>query len=194
MLRPITITVTVAAALLVAGCVSRPTISSETFAPNELAALEAFFRYFFDHNVSGKQKNAAAYCLFLRQASSDVMNPDVTFLARFSDVGKPVRAGSRFREGHDLRFDAGIVARKSETHFQIKGGYFEGIMSGSHGLYDVRFERGAWKVSRNPDYIELITNRPNKALEPASTFGPAPAGAGAAPATVVAHARSYARL
>src|SRR5688500_10273206 len=77
MLRPITVTVVIA--LFVAGCVSRPTISSETFAPNELAALEAFFRYFFDHNVSGKKKNASAYCLFLRQANSDVMNPDAAF-------------------------------------------------------------------------------------------------------------------
>jgi hypothetical protein len=161
-----------AVVLIAAGCASHPTLHSHAFAPNELAALEAFFRYFFAHNASGKQASAAAYCLFLRKDHSDVRNPDFAFLARFfSDVGKAVRAGNRFREGSDLLFEAGIVDRKSDTHFQIMGGYYEGFMSGSRGLYDVRFERGAWHVTRNPDYIELITKKPNKAPEPTSTSG-----------------------
>lgn len=116
---------------------------------------EAVFRYQFDHNASGLQRSAHAYCLALGDKGAD---PSEGFIKRFAHNKPPVRkasachiaSSSALVENHTgrpaLLFRIANITRISDTEFRVNGGYYEGNVSSSGNGYTVRNEGGRWSV------------------------------------------------
>jgi len=158
-------------ALLSLGCAHRPKLNSfasSSYPVEELAAIEAIYRHLFDHNYSAMQKRAKAYCLSIVEANLE-LEPDKDFLARFADVQIPIHGRSRFRPGLDLIFQVSAITKIDSGLYRIEAGYYEGPVSGSRTVFDVRLINGKWHVSKDPDALELISKRANKAPEPTTT-------------------------
>lgn len=123
---------------------------------------EAVFRYQFDHNASGQQRSAHAYCLALGDKDAD---PSEDFIKRFAHNKPPVRKASAChiasssalldsRTGKSaLLFRITKITRISDTEFRVNGGYYEGNMSSSGNNYTVRKEGGGWSVTEDTTMV-----------------------------------------
>lgn len=117
-------------------------------APSHAAAepeiFEAVFRYQFDHNASGMQKQAERYCLYLPGEKS----PDAAFLQRFAGNQPPVVAANQCegRSGKNLFFRINRLQWHRDNEVWVRGGYFEGNLSSSIESYRVLFKNGKWVV------------------------------------------------
>lgn len=118
---------------------------------------EAVFRYLFDHNGSGQQKNAHAYYLGVGEKADD---PTDQFMKRFSDHRPPVRKRSSCSSGDDgvrdkitgeqgLIFHVGSIKWISDTEVEVYGGHYEGTLGASGHTYMVKKENGKWKVTED---------------------------------------------
>jgi len=137
-------------ALSIAGCASNsPATSSPDAAPSHAAAepeiFEAVFRYQFDHNASGMQKQAERYCLYLPGEKS----PDAAFLQRFEGNKPPVVAAAQCegRSGKNLFFRINRLQWHRDNEVWARGGYFEGNLSSSIESYRVLLKDGKWVVT-----------------------------------------------
>lgn len=118
---------------------------------------EAVFRHLFTHNASGLQAGADAYYLAVGPFGLD---PSDGFLKRFRDHKPPVRRVSECRPPADSNdrprsvktgrqgpiFRVTFVRRVGLREFEVKGGYYEGLLSGSGNTYRVRLVNGRWVV------------------------------------------------
>jgi hypothetical protein len=135
-------------ALSLAGCASSSTATSSPAAPSHTAAepeiFEAVFRYQFDHNASGIQKQAERYCLSLPGEKS----PDAVFLQRFAGHQPPVLTADECerRSGKSLFFRINKLDWHRDNEVWVRGGYFEGNLSSSIESYRVLFKNGKWVV------------------------------------------------
>jgi hypothetical protein len=140
-----------ALSLSTAGCASSSTgtTSSPAAAPSHAAAepeiFEAVFRYQFDHNASGMQKQAERYCLYLPGEKS----PDAAFLQRFEGNQPPVVAAAQCegRSGKNLFFRINRLQWHRDNEVWVRGGYFEGNLSSSIESYRVLLKDGKWVVT-----------------------------------------------
>ncbi|HWC18061.1 MAG TPA: hypothetical protein VG498_13660 [Terriglobales bacterium] len=119
---------------------------------------EAIFRYQFNHNASGQQKNASFYCLSVGENHND---PTDELLKRFADHKPPVRKVSDcqvhpFTGVSDNRTGTrGLILRVSgitwisDKKVKAEGGYYEGSLSSSGNTYTVIKEHGKWTVSHD---------------------------------------------
>lgn len=121
---------------------------------------EAVFRHLFTHNASGLQDRADAYYLAVGPFELD---PSDGFLKRFGDHKPPVRKVSECRPPADsndrprnvktgrqgLIFQVTFIRRVGLREFEAKGGYYEGLLSGSGNTYRVRLVNGRWTVVRD---------------------------------------------
>ena len=118
---------------------------------------EAVFRYQFDHNGSGLQRRAHAYCLAVRVGEKET-GPSDQFIKRFRPHKPPVRKASAChweeiqvvenRWGKPaLIFFVSKINWVSDTEVTVNGGYREGNMSSSGCSYTVRKEDGAWTIA-----------------------------------------------
>jgi hypothetical protein len=93
---------------------------------------EAVFRHQFDHNASGLQKNAHAYCLAIRDGDMD-SDPSDQLMKRFAHNKPPVRKASgchwtsiqviENRSGRSaLIFFVSNVSWISEVEVAVEGG------------------------------------------------------------------------
>ncbi len=117
---------------------------------------EAVFRHQFDHNASGQQKSAHAYCLAVGDKDAD---PSEDFLKRFAHHKPPVRKASACRitasgeviDNHTgkrgLLFRVENIRWISDTEVAVDGGYSEGNVSSSDNTYTVRKQNGRWEVT-----------------------------------------------
>lgn len=118
---------------------------------------EAVFRYQFEHNGSGQQQKANAYCLsiLLDQKKSD---PSYDFMKRFDGHKPPVRKASEChstkvevvenRTGKSaLIFSVSSITWVSETEVTVGGGYEEANLSSSGSTYTVKKQGGKWTVT-----------------------------------------------
>jgi hypothetical protein len=146
--------------------------------PETLDLFETFFRYKFDNNYSGAQKNADAY--FLEIQGED---PSPEFLARFKGHSPPVKKGSDFVladgivEGNGLLFRIDSyrwIGRFNKNSVEIRGGYDEGNLSASWASYIWVIKNGKWKLKsvsfgaiavaengKEPDKMPLLANSVN---------------------------------
>ncbi|MEA2600218.1 MAG: hypothetical protein QOF89_1210 [Acidobacteriota bacterium] len=137
-------------ALSIAGCASsspatsNPAVAAPSHAAAEPEIFEAVFRYQFDHNASGIQKQAERYCLYLPGETS----PDATFLHRFEGNQPPVLAADECerKSGKSLFFRINKLQWHKENEVWVRGGYFEGNLSSSVESYRVLFKNGKWAV------------------------------------------------
>ncbi|HVF61975.1 MAG TPA: hypothetical protein VNJ70_19380 [Thermoanaerobaculia bacterium] len=118
--------------------------AEDPFAPDEL--LEAIFRYQFEHNASGLQQNAGAYCLSL--------GPDrpvpASLLKRFANQRPPVYGEPECPGGEGvLTFQVRSVKWLSEDEVEAIGGYHEGNLSSSTESFRVAREAGRWVVKES---------------------------------------------
>jgi hypothetical protein len=136
--------------LSMAGCASSstatssPAASAPSHATAEPEIFEAVFRYQFDHNASGIQKQAEKYCLSLPGEKS----PDAAFLQRFAGHQPPVLAADECerRSGKSLFFRINKLDWHKDNEVWVRGGYFEGNLSSSVESYRVLLKNGKWVV------------------------------------------------
>ncbi len=139
-------------ACLAAGCTPIPSARL----PQEDDIREAVFRYQFEHNASGQQKQAAVYCLSIGENA----DPSDEFMRRFAEYKTPVRKRSECDVGRLGVVDKnthkrGLVFRVdsmnwiSGTEVEARGGYFEGGLSASGNTYTVRKRLGKWGVTED---------------------------------------------
>jgi hypothetical protein len=133
-----------------AGCASspaadRPPAAVPSHAAAEPEIFEAVFRYQFDHNASGMQKQAERYCLSLPGEKS----PDAAFLQRFAGNQPPVVAANQCegRSGKNLFFRINKLQWHRDNEAWVRGGYFEGNLSSSVESYRVLLTDGKWVVT-----------------------------------------------
>lgn len=120
---------------------------------------EAVFRYQFDHNASGLQKRAHAFCLVigLDDKNSD---PSDQFMKRFAHHKPAVRKASSChwnsiqvvenRTGRAaLVFWCSKITWVSDIEVSVDGGYEEGNVSASSSTYTVRKQNGKWAVTND---------------------------------------------
>jgi hypothetical protein len=119
---------------------------------------EAIFRYQFQHNHSGIQQQAAVYCLSVSEKATD---PTDAFTKRFEGNTPPVKKVSecsasadkgvsdKATGGHGLIFRIGAITWRSSTEATAQGGYYEGGVSASGNVYQVRRQGSAWIVTED---------------------------------------------
>jgi hypothetical protein len=133
---------------------------------------EAVFRHQFDHNASGQQKSAHAYCLAILVGEKD-SDPSDQFMKRFAHHRPPVRKVSACHWGSigvvenrtgrpALIFRVSRITRISETEVTVDGGYEEGNVSSSGNTYTVTKSNGKWEVTH--DQMNFIS-RSNRGKE-----------------------------
>jgi hypothetical protein len=112
------------------------------------------FLQHFDNNVSGLQKNAAAYCIGL----SDQRDPAPAFLQRFASHRPPVRKRSdcvfevsgvrEIASGRlALIFDVDSVTLLGENDAEATGAYFEAGLSAAGSRFRLARRNGRWEVT-----------------------------------------------
>lgn len=118
--------------------------SSPTRAAAEEDIAEAVFRYQFDHNASGIQKQAARYCLSLPGDRS----PGEAFLQRFQGNQPPVASAEECERvgGKNLFFRVQRFDWRRDNEVWVRGGYYEGNLSSSVEAYQVVLQNGRWVV------------------------------------------------
>ncbi|HEY9420948.1 MAG TPA: hypothetical protein VIW92_06020 [Thermoanaerobaculia bacterium] len=122
--------------------------SSEGSSPTRAAAeediAEAVFRYQFDHNASGIQKQAARYCLSLPGERS----PGEAFLQRFQGNQPPVASAEECERvgGKNLFFRVQRFDWRKDNEVWVRGGYYEGNLSSSVEAFQVVRQNGRWVV------------------------------------------------
>ena len=121
------------------------------------AVREAVFRYEFDHNPSALGSNADFYFL----AFGDDEDPAPVFMARFANHTPPVepisaalieaKTGVRHRRtgGRGIVFRITRVSWLNDELAEVQGGYYEGNLSASQGLYRVVWQGDRWVVSQH---------------------------------------------
>jgi hypothetical protein len=135
---------------------------------------EAVFRHQFDHNASGQQKSAHAYCLAIQSGGKD-SDPSDRFMKRFAHDKPPVRKVSAChwasmqvaekRTGRSaLIFRISRLTWISDTEVSVDGGYDEGNLSSSGNTYTVRRQNGKWAVTS--DKMNVVSEN----LVPAGVF------------------------
>jgi len=131
------------------GCAATAAPADNNQAPPDRTAsvndiAEAVFRYQFDHNASGIQKQAERYCLSLPGEKS----PDAAFLRRFEGNQPPVLAADECerRSGKSLFFRINKLDWHRDNEVWVRGGYFEGNLSSSIESYRVLLKNGKWVV------------------------------------------------
>jgi hypothetical protein len=124
--------------------------------PQYLNVLEAVFRYQFDHNASGAQRNVDYFFLALDQS-----DPPPELLQRFKDQSPRVLPASmakvsadegvKHKElgGHGLIFDVTRIAWLDANTADVDGGYYEAGLSSSGNTYRVERREGKWIVTKN---------------------------------------------
>jgi len=126
---------------------------------------EAVFRHQFDHNASGQQKTAHAYCLSIRAGKKDSA-PPTPFIKRFNHYKPPVHKWSAChwttqqvvenRLGRSARiFRVAEIEWISDSEIIVDGGYEEGNVSSSGNTYRVKKENGKWTVTK--DQMNVIS-------------------------------------
>lgn len=118
--------------------------SSPTRAAAEEDIAEAVFRYQFDHNASGIQKQAARYCLSLPGERS----PGEAFLQRFQGNQPPVASAEECERvgGKNLFFRVQRFDWRKDNEVWVRGGYYEGNLSSSVEAFQVVRQNGRWVV------------------------------------------------
>jgi hypothetical protein len=118
---------------------------------------EAVFRYQFQHNASGQQKQAGVYCLSVGEKT----DPSDELIKRFAENKPPVHKISECTVGpfdgvvdqrthtRGLVFRVGAITWISETEVEATGGYYEGGLSSSGNTYTVRKRLGKWTVTKD---------------------------------------------
>lgn len=118
--------------------------AEDPFAPEDL--LEAIFRYQFEHNASGLQQNAAAYCLSLGR---DRPVPE-SLLGRFANHRPRVHGEPDCPSGEGiLTFHVKSVKWLSDDEVEAIGGYHEGNLSSSTESFRAAREAGRWVVKES---------------------------------------------
>ncbi len=119
---------------------------------------EAVFRYQFEHNASGQQKDAHDYFLSIGEHESD---PSEDFMKRFAGHKPPVRKASASRLNTfgavinrrtgqpGLLFSLGNITWVSEAEVTVYGGYSEANTSASANTYTATKEKGQWRVVKD---------------------------------------------
>jgi hypothetical protein len=133
---------------------------------------ETVFRHQFDHNASGQQKSAHAYCLAVLVDNKD-SDPSHQFIRRFAHHKPPVRKASAChwdsikvvenRTGRPaLIFRVSRIGWISDTEVTVDGGYEEGNVSASANTYTVTNRNGKWEVTHDQMNAISRSNRPQK--------------------------------
>lgn len=127
---------------------------------------EAVFRHQFEHNASGQQRHAHAYCLAIMTGDQH-KDPSHRFMTRFSHHKPSVRKASdchwteiqvvENRWGRSaLIFFVSDITWVSDTEVTVNGGYEEGNVSSSGNTYTVVKEKGKWTVVK--DRMNVISS------------------------------------
>jgi hypothetical protein len=130
---------------------------------------EAVFRHQFEHNASGQQKTAHAYCLAILVNDKD-SDPSEQFMKRFVHHKPPVRKWSAChwtsvevvenRTGRSaLIFSVSKIDWTSDTEVTVGGGYEEANVSSSGNAYTVKKQNGKWVVTN--DQMTVISENEN---------------------------------
>jgi len=119
--------------------------------------LEAIFRYQYDHNASGQQKNAEVICLMafggdppdavMRALSSEPKFAKLSTCTHGPESERVTQPATGKR-GYILQV-GGMVKKTSESTLEIEGGYYEAPESASGNIYFVERSAGKWKVVRD---------------------------------------------
>lgn len=119
---------------------------------------EAAFRYQFNHNISGLQKNAAFYFLSVGAGAKD---PSDEFMKRFKDDKPPVKKVSQSMLGQSsevkdkatgkrgLIFFATNLKWVSASKAQIQAGYNEANLSAGSNTYILQKKGQKWVVIKD---------------------------------------------
>lgn len=130
---------------------------------DRIAVLEAVFRYQFEHNESGLQDRAAAYCLCVpdgdggRRGGGGDRDPDRALLDLLRGRKPPVlpcsacrMEGRRVVEVRDgqpaLIFRVSSLRWRGRDEAEVEGGYGEGNLSASGQRFRVLRGEAGWKV------------------------------------------------
>jgi hypothetical protein len=135
---------------------------------------EAVFRFQFDHNASGQQKTARAYCLAILTGEKD-SDPSSEFIKRFAHHKTRVRKASdchcasfhvvENRFGRPaLIFRVSNITWVADTGITVEGGYEEGNLSSSGNTYTVKKQNGKGFVTNNQmNFISRNFDEPGSA-------------------------------
>ena len=130
--------------------------------PEYLNLLEAVFRYQFDHNASGSQRNVGYFFLALDRRDPDQSDPPPELLERFKNQSPQVLPASMAKAtirgggvkhkdlgGSGLIFNITRITWLDATTAEVDGGYYEGGLSSSSNTYRVIRRGGKWTVTRD---------------------------------------------
>lgn len=124
----------------------------------EYEIREAAFRYQFNHNFSGQQKNAAFYFLAVNGSSTD---PSDEFMKRFKAHKPPVQKASQSMRGQGSQVKDKATGRKgllffttglkwlSASRAQIHAGYSEANLSAAINTYVLEKKGRKWLVVKD---------------------------------------------
>ena len=140
---------------LLASCAVVPPVPFARSAADRLDLAEAVFRYQFDRNASGQQKNCDYF--FIRLESED---PLPELLGRFAEYTPKVVPGSdaarssrgvshKTLGGKGLIFHIDDITWLDDNTADVDGGYYEAGLSSSGNTYRVERRDGKWVVIKD---------------------------------------------
>lgn len=127
--------------------------------------IEAGYRFLFDNNASGLQKNVSAFCV--GQGTAGAIDPAPAVLAALGDVRPTVMPASACAADAQAIVKA---TKQSAIIFEIRdlqcntsdrcsfwGGYYEGNLSSSSRHYLAERVNGHWIIRLNPNTPQVIS-------------------------------------
>ena len=121
------------------------TITDRTVAESHISEL--VLRHQFEHNASGMQTRARAYCIEISDE-----DPSDKFLDRFKDHQPPVKKGSEFIFGQDIKFSVSDFKWINGRTVEVCGGCYEAPLSGSGYTYRIIRKTGRWIIEKTFDH------------------------------------------
>ncbi|MCL2647983.1 MAG: hypothetical protein FWD61_13380 [Phycisphaerales bacterium] len=124
-------------------------------AADRLDLAEAVFRYQFEHNASGSQKNCDYFFICIERE-----DPSPELLRRFADNKPKVVPASdatssgrgvshKTLGGTGLLFTISDITWLNDNTADVDGGYYEANLSSSGNTYRVERRDGKWIVTKN---------------------------------------------
>jgi hypothetical protein len=118
-----------------------------TFSSEQQAIYDAVFHHMFAYCRERKFDGRERFFLKL-----DGHDAPADLLQHYQQQGYDVLAGSHYRHGRGTECSVGKIERSSNSRARVYGGYLFGPVGGEWGNFQLKKEKGKWKViSWNPE-------------------------------------------
>ena len=120
-------------------CLDNLTITDRPETESNIA--EIVLRHEFDNNGTGMRDKARAYCIEISDS-----DPSDKFLTRFKDHKPPVKKGSEFILGQDIKFSVYHFRWINNRIVDVEGSSYANNMNGTGHTYRIIRKKGRWVI------------------------------------------------